>query len=331
MARFSPERSEYIQGAGTEWQSYPLLITGGEGALAQALARACAEHRLPYRLLSRDHMDIADPARVEAVLDHYRPYAVLNAAGYTAVGLASMETYQCYRDNAKGPITLALACAERGIRVVGFSSAMVFDGEKQPLPYVESDPTHPRTVYGASKAVMERHLRQVTADQALILRTSAFFGRIDARNFLTRALCNLANQQTITVPGDEFLTPAYLPDLADHVLNLLMEGKTGIWHVAHPEPISRAELIARAATFAGLDRRLIRVMSREKVSLGDEEPLRWAVLDTERHNATPMPPLDDALARFTQDAAYLWTLPSRPGVTGVPREFAGAGTEQHNR
>lgn len=113
MARFSPERSEYIQGAGTEWQSYPLLITGGEGALAQALARACAEHRLPYRLLSRDHMDIADPARVEAVLDHYRPYAVLNAAGYTAVGLASMETYQCYRDNAKGPITLALACAER--------------------------------------------------------------------------------------------------------------------------------------------------------------------------------------------------------------------------
>ncbi|MDB6075638.1 MAG: dTDP-4-dehydrorhamnose reductase, partial [Verrucomicrobiaceae bacterium] len=50
-----------------------LLITGANGTLGQAVARLCRLRGLPYRLLNRREMDIADPQAVRSAIAAFKP------------------------------------------------------------------------------------------------------------------------------------------------------------------------------------------------------------------------------------------------------------------
>ena len=63
----------------------PILIAGGTGTLGSALARACEMRGLRAVALGRDQLDIASPDSVLHALDQWRPWAVVNAAGYARV------------------------------------------------------------------------------------------------------------------------------------------------------------------------------------------------------------------------------------------------------
>ena len=95
-------------------------------------------------------MDIADPASVEAAIERYRPWAIVNAGGYVRVNRPRREAARCMRENTHGPVILAAACARHAIALLSFSSDLVFDGAKG-SPYVESDPVAPLNVYGGAR------------------------------------------------------------------------------------------------------------------------------------------------------------------------------------
>ncbi|MES2463831.1 MAG: SDR family oxidoreductase [Armatimonadota bacterium] len=294
----------------------PLLIIGSNGALGVALVRACSARDLPFVALGgRADCDIADPQAVERALERYHPWAVVNAAGYVSVAAAEAEIFQCFRANVKGPAVLARACAARDLPFMTFSSAMVFDGRKAPLSYVESDAVSPLGVYARSKVEMERVVRR-EMPEALIIRSSALFGPWDTGNFLTQALWSLAQGNVVYAASDEYLTPAYLPDFADRVLDLLVEGATGIWHLGqgemtasgeHPAPLSRAAIIRRAAEMAGLKSigRLLHPVPTNEIISRSSGGLRWAVLASER-SAPLLPSLDSALRDYVAQGAELW-------------------------
>ena len=100
-------------------------------------------------------------------------------------------------ENALGPAILATVCAARGIQLLTFSSDLVFDGARQ-SPYLESDPIRPLNNYGRSKAEAERRVLD-TCPEALMVRTSAFFGPWDNYNFVTLALSALTKGQRFAV------------------------------------------------------------------------------------------------------------------------------------
>ncbi len=95
--------------------SRALLISGANGTLGRAFARVCEKRGLAYYLLSRQEMDIADPASVSSALDRYEPWGIVNAAGFVRVDDAEREVDRCMRENTTGPENLALRCAEKGI------------------------------------------------------------------------------------------------------------------------------------------------------------------------------------------------------------------------
>src|SRR5919112_3175772 len=150
-----------------------LLITGASGTLGRAYSRLCDFRGLNHVLLSRQDMEIVNPKSVAKALECYRPWAVINTAGYVRVAEAENDAERCFRENTLGAEVLAEACARVGIPLVTFSSDLVFDGSLD-RPYVEGDAVSPTTVYGASKAEAERLVLAVH-DKALVIRTSAFF------------------------------------------------------------------------------------------------------------------------------------------------------------
>ncbi|HEY9622064.1 MAG TPA: family 1 glycosylhydrolase, partial [Crinalium sp.] len=111
--------------------SRSLLITGATGTLGQAFARICEIRGLPYRLLTRQEMDITNPQQVDQVLNNLQPWAVINTAGYVRVDDAEREPHVCRLINADGAAILADACVRHEIALVAFSSDLVFDGTQQ--------------------------------------------------------------------------------------------------------------------------------------------------------------------------------------------------------
>ena len=274
----------------------PLLLTGARGTLGRALARACEARGLAYRLLTRQQMDVAAPDAVAAALRALDPWALVNAAGFVRVDEAESRVADCRRENADGPAVLAEATAERAIPLVTFSSDLVFDGTKG-VPYVESDPVSPLNVYGDTKAEGEQ--RALAGNpQTLVVRTSAFFGPSDHWNFVTVALRALAAGERFAAADDAVVSPTYVPDLVDAVLDLLIDGESGTWHLANEGATTWAELADAAAALAGISTETLERIPAETLSLPARRPLMSA-LASERGQL--LPSLEHALERYVAE------------------------------
>ncbi len=234
----------------------PLLITGATGTLGQAFARLCHHRGLAHVLTDRRAMDITDLASIEAALDRLQPWAVVNTAGFVRVPEAEHQPDDCFRINTTGPELLAAACHRRGIPFVTFSSDLVFDGQLG-RAYLEPDPTSPTSVYGQSKADAEDRVLAIDP-QALIVRTSAFFGPWDRHNFLWGTLDRLTKGQDVEASDNAVVSPTYVPDLVHATLDLLLDGETGLWHLANEGSISWHGLAREVADRSGLSPTKIR-------------------------------------------------------------------------
>ncbi|MBD1909398.1 MULTISPECIES: family 1 glycosylhydrolase [unclassified Leptolyngbya] len=274
----------------------PLLITGATGTLGQAFARLCEIRGIPYHLLSRQEMDITNSASVEEALREFKPWAIINASGYVRVDDAEREPDLCHRINAEGAAILAVACAERGIPMVKFSSDLVFDGS-QAAPYMESHEVAPLNVYGRSKVIAEQKVLAAHPD-SLVIRTSAFFSPWDAYNFLTIALRALAAGQPFVAASDAVVSPTYVPDLVNTTLDLLIDGESGLWHLANTGAITWADLAREVATLAGLDSNRVQARSVKDLNWVAPRPV-YSVLSSER--GVLLPSLDGAIGRYLNE------------------------------
>jgi dTDP-4-dehydrorhamnose reductase len=271
----------------------PILITGASGTLGRAFAKICEERHLTYKLLSRQEMDIAVQASVDSALSRYQPWAVINASGYVNVDNAEHELDRCFRENTLGPAILATVCAAHGIQLLTFSSDLVFDGRRR-SPYLESDPVRPLNNYGWSKAEAERRVLEAFPE-ALVVRTSAFFGPWDDYNFITLALKSLMEGRPFPVSTDITVSPTYVPDLVHACLDLLIDRTAGIWHLTNGHPLTWAELALMAAEKAGIESTRLEARASNELGYVAVRPA-YSALSSER--GVILPKLDEALDRY---------------------------------
>ena len=271
-----------------------IAITGASGTLGHAFSRLCAARALDCEMLFRADLDIADVTAVEALLCQLRPWAVINAAGYVQPAKAADNAQRCFRENAAGATVLASVCAKLGIPYVTFSSDLVFDGLLG-RPYVESDSASPVCTYGHSKADAERQVLAAFPD-ALVVRTSAFFGPWDRYNFAHTMLSELAMGQRFSLSDEQFISPTYVPDLVNTTLDLLIDRTTGIWHLTNQGSISWHELALRLAHATQLDPTGVSKLVGNEVKI--------TALSSER--GLILPGLDNAIERFVEENQVAW-------------------------
>jgi dTDP-4-dehydrorhamnose reductase len=277
----------------------PILIAGATGTLGQAFGKICGHRGLAFVLTSRDELDITDETSIAAALDRYKPWAVINAAGFVRTPEADEKYADCLAVNAVGPELLGSACKTAGIPLVTFSSDLVFNGMLG-RPYVEPDEPAPACAYGVSKAEAEARLIAIDSD-ALIVRTSTFFGPWDHSNFVFSVIEKLKRDGELVASDKTFVSPTYVPDLVHATLDLLIDGETGIWHLTNQGAISLHELAKEAAAAAKLDRSLIRRIRTDT----EAEPADTSLSSS---RGILLRPLDRALSAFADQYETLTEL-----------------------
>jgi dTDP-4-dehydrorhamnose reductase len=180
-----------------------ILVFGLNGQVGHELTGALAELG-QLTALDRAHGDLSHPESLRAIVRHFKPDIIVNAAAYTAVDRAESEPDLAHTVNAVAPGVLAEEAQKSGACLVHYSTDYVFDGEK-PGPYAETDATGPLSVYGRTKLLGELAVARA-CQRHVIFRTSWVFGA-HGSNFLKTILRLAAERESLRVVGNQFGAP----------------------------------------------------------------------------------------------------------------------------
>lgn len=281
-----------------EHKGQPLLVIGRNGTLARAFRMIADIRAIPMVCLSRNEVDILDRDSIAAVIDRYKPWGLINCAGYVNVDKAETEQEKCMQVNAAAPALIASVCKLRGIPFMTFSSDLVFGGDKH-MPYTENDAVDPLNIYGQSKVLAEANVIN-ELEQSLVIRSSAFFGPWDKYNFVYEVLRSMEGDRKMEVPHDVIVSPTYVPDLVNASLDLFIDEARGIWHVTNAGSVSWADFAQEVARQGVLGKgKIVRKQIRE-MNLHARRPVNSA-LRSER--GIGLPTLDNALERYFKEVA----------------------------
>ena len=106
--------------------------------------------------------DILDLDGLNKIFDENRIDAVIHFAGLKAVGESVQKPVEYYHNNITGTLMLIQAMRAHDCKKIVFSSSATVYGVDNPVPYVETMPTHTATnPYGYTKVMIEQILRDV--------------------------------------------------------------------------------------------------------------------------------------------------------------------------
>jgi dTDP-4-dehydrorhamnose reductase len=212
--------------------SLRILVIGKNGQVASEFARIKWPDAFTVTQVGRAECDLSNPSCIGDVVETARPDLVINAAAYTAVDRAESEPDLAMTVNAQAPGEMARACAKRGVPFIHFSTDYVFDGTKT-APYVESDPVHPVSVYGATKEAGEAAIR-AALDQHVIMRTSWVFAGHGA-NFVKTMLRLASSRPELRVVADQKGAPTAAADIAQAAADVARAAQEGraVWGTFH--------------------------------------------------------------------------------------------------
>jgi len=206
-----------------------ILILGHKGMLgSDLLLRLFAFHDVTGKDI--EDFDIASQGVCEEVIAETEPDIVINAAAYTNVDGCESDSDACFSVNAEGVKNIALACRQKRIKIVHFSTDYVFDGTRK-TPYQEDDKCTPLNVYGKSKLAGEHYLKQFS-DNFLLIRSAWLYGK-NGNNFVKTIIEKARTEKLLKIVDDQVGSPTFTWDLAAAV-QLLIEGQhTGTFHITN--------------------------------------------------------------------------------------------------
>jgi dTDP-4-dehydrorhamnose reductase len=180
------------------------------------------------------------------------------------------------------------------------STDYVFDGQAprdaagNPRPYVESDPTGPRSVYGRTKLAGEEQVREASPKHTIV-RTAWLYG-VDGKNFVETMLRLAGERDAVQVVIDQIGSPTWSGHLAPALLGLLERDVTGLVHLTGAGEVSWNGFTQEIFRQAELDCR-VEPATSEQMARPAPRPA-WSALESERDDVLPMPPWQDGLAGY---------------------------------
>ena len=221
-----------------------LYVIGSEGQIARSLYEAAeGDDSIVIGRSSRSELDVLQPATIQRALSSFLPDVVVNPAAYTAVDKAESEADLAFAINRDGAGAVAAVAQELKIPVIHLSTDYVFDGKKS-MPYVETDPVAPQSVYGRSKLAGEIAVA-AACERHIILRTAWVYAPFGT-NFVRTMMRLGSERDRLRVVNDQIGCPTYAPDIARAIISIAQSIQSygwrrelaGVTHLASPDEVS---------------------------------------------------------------------------------------------
>lgn len=265
------------------------LITGGAGFVGQWLARALVrrgDHVVsaslqakPAHTVLRDDeraavewlaLDMRDAARVDEVVGHAAPDAVIHLAGVSFPPEAERSPESTYDVNTLGAVRLLSAVDRRKaagtldpVVVVVGSAVQYGRHDDVEMPLAETAEQRPLTVYGASKLAQELAALQSfrrAGVRAICVRAFNHSGVGHAPEYLLPSLVSRVRaiqagaEATLRLGNDVVRDYLHVDDVVSAYLSLVDRGRAGeVYNVASGVGIRTVELAREVLLRAGVN------------------------------------------------------------------------------
>jgi UDP-glucose 4-epimerase len=258
-----------------------IMVTGGAGYIGSITAERLLERGHDVVVLDnlstghRDAVpggaafvegDVADPDRVGAALEEHGVEAVLHFAAVSLVGESMERPLAYFRNNTAGSLALLEAMLAHDVRRFVLSSTAALFGTPERVPIPEEAEVRPESVYGESKALIERMLHWLQRTAGLGYASLRYFNAAGAsprlgedhrpETHLIPLVLQVAagRRERIAVFGEDYPTPdgtavrdyIHVLDLAEaHVLAVeaLAPGEARTYNLGNGTGFSVREVI----------------------------------------------------------------------------------------
>ena len=234
-----------------------ILVTGANGQLGRELRIVAQGSKDKYIFtdvveaegLETTMLDITDIDAIRAIVKAEGVDVIVNCAAYTNVDKAETDVELAELLNAKAPENLATSMKEVGGLLVHISTDYVFGKEVYNVPCREDMVGTPTGVYGTTKLRGERNI-QATGCRSVIIRTAWLYSEF-GKNFVKTMLNLTATRPELKVVFDQVGTPTYAYDLAQAIVAILKDPKTGIYNYSNEGVCSWFDFAKMIAEMAG--------------------------------------------------------------------------------
>ncbi len=260
-----------------------IAITGASGLLGRALIDEAADKHeivaafhsseiLDLRYLEQYPLDLAHEDSIRRFIETARADLIIHSAAITDVDLCEREPKLAQIMNAEGTRRIVEAIRNTSTRIVYISTDYVFDGTAG--PYAETAPTHPINIYGKTKLEGEVAVLSME-ERGTIVRSASFLGRGGPLRptFVERMLETMRDQPPLQAAYDQRSNITPVDGLASGIIRIVETGASGIWHIAHPQILSRHDLAVLIAERAGIDSSHIQRVSYDSLKRDAVRPL----------------------------------------------------------
>ena len=260
-----------------------VLITGGAGYIGAHVAAALLEEGHFVGILdnfsraSRDALrpetfgpvpihfcDVLDTDGLRDAFEKFEYDSVVHCAGLKSVPESNTDPVKYTEQNVGGLTSVLQVMWEYNVKKIVFSSSATVYSDAGPLPFQETNPTGPSSVYGHTKLYCETLLRASSATGLIDARILRYFNPIGARESLKESphgvitnvmplLFNASRSNTpFTVHGTDFPTKdgtaerdyIHVCDVADaHVHALRTEHGNFTVNIGTGNPVSVLSLV----------------------------------------------------------------------------------------
>lgn len=203
--------------------------------LGQALVEAYADQDVIA--WDRGDCDVTDTELTAQKITEAAPDLIINPVAYTNVDKAEQEPEAAARLNAEVPGEIATVASELDVPLVHVSTAYVFDGT-DPNGYGESAVPNPQHVYATTKYAGEQRVLEVYPEGSYVVRTNWLFGKPatseGAKQSFVDKISTLARERDeLSLVSDEIGSPAYAPDLAHRIREIVENEEPGLYHAVN--------------------------------------------------------------------------------------------------
>jgi len=246
-----------------------VFITGGSGLLGKALLETCPKefnltatyfpNEPDYFLESINFIELNITNRNEVLkcIQTIRPDVIIHTAAIGNVDFCEKNKDISWATNVDGTKNVIEAARESDSEIIYISSNAVFDGSNP--PYKEEDDINPLSYYGETKAVCERLIKN-SGLKNVIIRAILMYGwhnLSERQNMVTWILDSLLKGISLKIVDDIFSNPLLSLNCADAIWAAVIKEKTGIFHIAGADCVSRYDFALKIAEIFNLDKNML--------------------------------------------------------------------------